>query len=331
MNKVYEINLVKDELNLALNSWIEFIKNEKRVSPNTIDAYYRDIDAFINFLIDHIGGPLSIKNLENLVAADFRAFMAKKRRDGNCTKTIARVMSSIRSLFEYLDKIDILKNNALNHIRMPKLPQSIPKPLSLEQAKDVISNDNNDKSPKSKAGWVEARNTSIFLLLYGCGLRVSEALELNINDAPLEDWQDTIRVRGKGNKYREIPILPDIKDGIKKYLDLYPKKYNLKDPLFIGVKGERLSPRIVQIIMQKMRSNLSLPKNATPHSLRHSYATHLLQAGVDLRSIQELLGHASLSTTQMYTKVNQTELLDIHKKAHPRNKVNHLKLVSDNS
>ena len=162
-------------------------------------------------------------------------------------------------------------------------------------------------------------------------MRVSEALELNINDAPMEDWQDTIRVRGKGNKYREITILPDIKDGIKKYLDLYPKKYNFTDPLFIGVKGDRLSPRIVQIIMQKMRSNLSLPKNATPHSLRHSYATHLLQAGVDLRSIQELLGHASLSTTQMYTKVNQTELLDIHKKAHPRNKENHLRLVSDNS
>ena len=331
MNNTYEIDLVKEEINHALNSWIEFIKNEKRVSPNTIDAYYRDIDAFMIFLIDHIGGPLSIKNLESLVAADFRAFMAKKRRDGNCSKTIARLMSSIRSLFEYLDRIDILKNNAVNHIRMPKLPQSIPKPLSLEQAKDVISNTNDDKTLKNKPDWVEARNTSVFLLLYGCGLRVSEALELDIKDAPLEDWQDTIRVRGKGNKYREVPILPDVREGIKKYLELYPKKYSLKDPLFIGIKGERLSPRIVQIIMQKMRNNLNLPKNATPHSLRHSYATHLLQAGVDLRSIQELLGHASLSTTQMYTKVNQTELLDVHKKPHPRNKANHLKLVSDNS
>ena len=328
MNNIYEIDLVKDEINHALNSWIDFIKNEKRASPNTIDAYYRDIDAFISFLIEHIGGPLSLKNLEALVASDFRAFMAKKRRDGNGSKTIARLMSSIRSLFEFLNKIDVLKNNSINQIRMPKLPSSVPKALSLNQAKELIEN---DEIKKENPDWVHERNRSIFLLLYGCGLRITEALDLNIKDTPIEDWQDTIRVRGKGNKYREVPILPEVREGLKKYLNLYPKKYKFDDPLFIGVRGERLSPRIVQLLMQKMRSNLNLPENATPHSLRHSYATHLLQAGVDLRSIQELLGHASLSTTQIYTKVNETELLDIHKKAHPRNRPSHLKLVSDNS
>tara|TARA_B100000424_G_scaffold257748_1_gene239004 strand:+ start:656 stop:1651 length:996 start_codon:yes stop_codon:yes gene_type:complete len=331
MSNIFKIELAKDDLNQALNTWISHLKNEKRVSPHTVDAYYRDINSFIHFLIEHIGGPLSLRNLETLVASDFRAFMARKKRDGNCTRTIARLMSSIRSLFEYFEKIEIIKNNAINNIRMPKLPQSIPKPLTYEQAKDLIIDTQNPDINEKSPDWVQIRNKCIFLLLYGCGLRISEALELNIKDAPTEEWQDTIRVRGKGNKYREVPLLSDVKENIKKYIELYPKKYNFDDPLFIGVRGDRLSPRIVQIIMQKMRASLNLPENATPHSLRHSYATHLLQAGVDLRSIQELLGHASLSTTQMYTKVNQKELLDVHQKAHPRNKARHLKLVSDNS
>ena len=164
------------------------------------------------------------------------------------------------------------------------------------------------------------RNKCIFLLLYGCGLRISEALELNIKDAPVEEWQDTIRVRGKGNRYREVPLLSDVKENIKKYIELYPKKYNFDDPLFIGVRGDRLSPRIVQIIMQKMRASLNLPENATPHSLRHSYATHLLQAGVDLRSIQELLGHASLSTTQVYSHTSMERIKEVFQNSHPRAK-----------
>ncbi len=331
MNNIFKIELAKDDINQALNTWISYIKNEKRVSPHTVDAYFRDINAFINFLIEHIGGPLSLRNLETLQASDFRAFMAQKKRDGNGTKTVARLMSSIRSLFEYFERIEILKNNAIHNVRMPKLPQSIPKPLTYEQAKDLIIDTQNPDFNEKTPVWVQIRNKCIFLLLYGCGLRISEALELNIKDAPIEDWQDTIRVKGKGNKYREVPIIPDVRINIKKYIEVYPKKYNFNDPLFIGVRGERLSPRIVQIIMQKMRASLNLPENATPHSLRHSYATHLLQAGVDLRSIQELLGHSSLSTTQMYTKVNQKELLDVHKKAHPRNRARHLKLVSDNS
>ena len=287
MSNIFKIELAKDDLNQALNTWISHLKNEKRVSPHTVDAYYRDINSFIHFLIEHIGGPLSLRNLETLVASDFRAFMARKKRDGNCTRTIARLMSSIRSLFEYFEKIEIIKNNAINNIRMPKLPQSIPKPLTYEQAKDLIIDSQNPDINEKSPDWVQIRNKCIFLLLYGCGLRISEALELNIKDAPTEEWQDTIRVRGKGNKYREVPLLSDIKENIKKYIELYPKKYNFDDPLFIGVRGDRLSPRIVQIIMQKMRASLNLPENATPHSLRHSYATHLLQAGVDLRSIQE--------------------------------------------
>ena len=328
MKKTFCIELINDDVNQALNKWIDYIRSEKRSSVHTIDAYYRDVDAFITFLLEHIGGPISIKNIANLVTSDFRAFIAQKRRDGSSSRSVARTMSSVRSLFEYLDKIEVVKNNSINSIRMPKLPQTIPKPLSEEQAKALVDN---PKNKEDKSDWIEARNRSIFLLLYGCGLRISEALELNIKDAPVEAWQDTIRVKGKGNKFREIPILPEVRDGIIRYLDLYPKKYKFDDALYIGVKGERLSPRIVQIIMQRMRSDLNLPKNATPHSLRHSYATHLLQAGVDLRSIQELLGHSSLSTTQMYTKVNQTELLDIHKNSHPRNRGGHLKLVSDNS
>jgi len=323
MQKItYEIPSLKEETNQALTCWYSYIADEKRMSKNTIDAYCKDIETFFDFLTSHIGGPISLTNLKNLAASDFRAFMASRRRDGAGPRTIARLMSSLRSLFQYLEKVDIIKNHSIHSIRIPKIPHSIPKPLSVNQANNLI--DDNEKN-----SWVIARDNAIFLLLYGCGLRISEALELNIKDAPTEDWQDSIRVMGKGKKIREIPLLPDVKEGIIKYLNLYPGNSNINDPLFVGVKGGRLSPRIVQITMQRMKNKMNLPDNATPHSLRHSFATHLLQGGVDLRSIQELLGHSSLSSTQIYTEVDKKKLTDVHQKSHPRS--GHLKLVSDNS
>ena len=321
-NITYKLPSLKEETNQALTCWYNYIADEKRVSKNTIEAYCKDVESFFDFLSSHIGGPISLTNLKNLVASDFRAFMASRRRSGSGPRTIARLMSSLRSLFQYLEKVDIIKNHAIHSVRIPKTPHSIPKPLSTNQANNLI--DDNEKN-----SWVIARDNAIFLLLYGCGLRISEALELNIKDAPTEDWQDSIRVMGKGRKIREVPILPDVKKGILRYLELYPGKSDMDAPLFIGVKGGRLSPRIVQITMQRMKNSMNLPDNATPHSLRHSFATHLLQAGVDLRSIQELLGHSSLSSTQIYTEVDKKKLTDVHQNSHPRS--GHLKLVSDNS
>ncbi len=316
-----------EDANQALACWYGHITAERQAAPNTVDAYTHDVESFFDFLCDHLGGPVALEDLKALQPADFRAFLAMRRRTGSSARTTARVLSSIRSLFRFMERADIVKNTALGAIRTPKLPHGIPKPLSVPQAKALIESAEGDV--ESTRNWVGARDAAIFLMLYGCGLRISEALDLNVKDAPLEDWQDTLRVTGKGRKTREVPILPEVRTGLRRYLELYPSVLEIDDPLFVGVRGGRLSPRIVQLTTQRIRASLMLPETVTPHALRHSFATHLLQAGVDLRAIQELLGHSSLSTTQVYTEVDRTHLLNVHATAHPR--ASHLRVVSDNT
>ncbi len=297
--------------------WFGYLSNERRVAANTIEAYARDISQFCRFLAGHLGGPADLESLASLRTADFRAFLAARRNEGVESRTLARQLSAIRSLFRYLERREVLCNPALAALMGPKLPHSVPKPLSTDAAQRTVSGDAvaaHDETPR----WVEARDAAVLTLLYACGLRISEALGLNRSDAPLSAEHTTMIITGKGGKSRMVPVLPAARDAVVRYLDLCP--YHLKPggPLFVGVRGGRLNARNIQLLMQRLRGALGLPDTATPHALRHSFATHLLSNGADLRSIQELLGHASLSTTQIYTEVDRAHLLKQYDKAHPR-------------
>jgi integrase/recombinase XerC len=228
-------------------------------------------------------------------------------------KSMARALSSVRNFFRYLAKREALKNPNITEIRTPKIPKSIPRPLTTEGAGQVLENISSDQ----KEEWVRARDVALVTLLYGCGLRISEALSLNIIDIPRDE---TFVIKGKRQKERVVPVLPIVVEAIEDYLHLCPHDLEDDDPLFVGIRGARLNPRVLQKAMENVRRALGLPESATPHALRHSFATHLLSAGGDLRTIQELLGHASLSTTQHYTDVDSEALLKVFENAHPRAK-----------
>jgi integrase/recombinase XerC len=324
-----------ENVNEALSRWFDNLADERRMSIHTLSAYARDVGFFFDFLQDHVGETVGFEHLRALRPADFRAFLAARKKKGASSRTIARMLSSIRSLFGFLEKAGLAKCAALNAIRTPKLPHGIPKPLSVDDAEALA--DELDRDVESTRAWVKARDAAIFLLLYGSGLRISEALGLDARNAPTLEGEDTLRITGKGLKTRIVPVLPEVRAAIHRYLDLCPEPLDPEGPLFIGVRGGRLNARIVQLSMQRLRSSLNLPETATPHALRHSFATHLLQAGGDLRTIQELLGHASLSTTQVYTEVNAEQLMDVHRAAHPRaqmaeagERASHLRLVASN-
>lgn len=296
-----------------ITSWLKLMLIEKNASRHTIEAYARDLSQFGGFLRQHLGEAASLKDLEQLRAMDFRSFLADRRKQGAESRTLARQLSAIRSFFRYLERNEVLANPALSALRAPKKPHAIPKPLDVKAAKAVTSD--RDASP---LGWVAARDAAVMTLLYACGLRISEALSLNRQDAPLDPSDQTLLITGKGGKTRMVPILPVVRDAIKSYLQQCPFDLAPEGPLFIGVRGARLNARNIQLTMQKLRSAFGLPDTATPHALRHSFATHLLSGGADLRAIQELLGHASLSTTQIYTEVDSAHLLKQYAKAHPR-------------
>lgn len=316
----FSLSSASDELNEALGRWFDHLAEERRMSVNTLSAYARDIGFFVDFLQDHLGDTPGIKHMQELRSADFRAFLASRKKKGACSRTVARLLSSLRSLFGYLDTNGLAKCDALNAIRAPKLPHGLPKPLSVPDAHNLA--DELDREVESTRAWVKARDAAIFLLLYGSGLRVSEALALDARDAPTLDGEDTLRITGKGMKTRIVPVLEEVRTAIHRYMDLAPNQLESDGPLFVGVRGGRLNPRIVQLSMQRLRTALNLPETATPHALRHSFATHLLEAGGDLRTIQELLGHASLSTTQVYTEVNSDRMMDVYNSAHPRANMN---------
>ncbi len=303
--------MTADDLRPHLRAWYAHLMAERRVSRATLASYLGDVARFFAFLADHLGGPADLTALGGLELRDFRAFLAHRRNDGLKSRSLARALSSLRSLFRFLDRGGIVSNVALTALRSPKIPHAIPKPLSPRAARDLIDG----AREASTEPWIAARDAAVLTLLYGCGLRIAEALSLDRREAPL---RDTLRVVGKGGKERLVPVLPVAREAVEIYLRLCPFGLAANDPLFVGARGLRLDPRIVRETVIRLRRRLGLAETATPHALRHSFATHLLAGGGDLRSIQELLGHASLSTTQMYTEVDSRRLLDIYDKAHPR-------------
>lgn len=295
---------VTTELLEIVQRWQEWLKNERRYSDNTLDAYYRDLAAFFDFF----EAPVKLSKLSKFEVRDFRSFLSSRAAKHLDKSSIAREMSAIRNFFKWLDKEDIAKNAAISVITSPKRPKVLPKALEIDETFDVIK-----EAPfMAKSAWQGLRDTAVFMLLYGCGLRISEALSLNAGDI---DNNDFVRIKGKGNKTRIVPLLPVVIEKINAYLAECPYKMRKEDALFLGARGERLKPRIIQRQMQKIRAYLGLPDTLTPHALRHSFATHLLAEGTDLRSIQELLGHASLTTTQRYTDVQIETLKKEYDKA----------------
>lgn len=297
----------------VIKRWQDHLISEKRVSKHTHEAYLRDVGFFLTFLRDHLGLSPAKKTLEDLKPADFRSYLASRRRDGLTPASMARSFSAVRSFYKYLRKTGEVENDAIDAISSPKLKKRLPRPISEEAAKRTIS-EVGDFSAPAKNDWVALRDIAVLTLLYGCGLRVAEALSLNVGDL---DKGDIMTVTGKRNKERLVPLLPAVIDAVDNYVRACPKALIKGEPLFIGVRGKRLNARNVQLAMQKVRIALGLPASATPHALRHSFATHLLTAGGDLRTIQELLGHADLSTTQHYTDVDTAYLMDVYNNAHP--------------
>ncbi|MBL8831005.1 MAG: tyrosine recombinase XerC [Rhodospirillales bacterium] len=295
----------------AIAGWRAQLENEKRVSPHTLTNYTRDLAAFLSFLQDHLGETPTLAALAGLKPADFRGFLARRARDGLAAASNARALSTLRGFFRHLDRAGLAKNAHVASLRGPKLPKTLPKALDVASAADLIEADDAEAS----APWVAARDRAVLALLYGAGLRIDEALSLPRDAAPLGEM---LRVVGKGRKARDVPVLAQVRDLIDDYVRQCPFRGKPGGPLFVGVRGKRLNAGIVQARVRRLRVELGLPDSVTPHALRHSFATHLLGAGADLRAIQELLGHASLSTTQRYTAVDAERLIDVYAAAHPR-------------
>lgn len=300
-------------LKRALYGWLEWLAFEKRASPHTLDGYARDVAGFLSFLTDHFGFMPGLKELKGLGAVDFRAWLARQSNAGNSRTTIARHASTLRTLFKYLEREGIASNAAIHALRTPKVPKSLPKALTVEDAIEAVEL----ADELADEPWIGKRDRALLKLLYGSGLRLSEALNLNVRDLP---EGDTLVITGKGSKQRVVPILDVVKRDIETYIKASPFPMTPQSPLFLGARGGRLNPGIAQAMVRRVRAMLNLPDTVTPHALRHSFATHLLAGGGDLRTIQELLGHASLSTTQRYTDVDSARLLAIHSLAHPRAK-----------
>ena len=299
-----------EDLQNALGAWQEWLRVEKNVSRHTLRAYCGDISHFVTFLAAHLGKPPSLNDLSDVSLRDFRAWMSRKAMDGTSNASRARSLSGVKNLISWLDKKGVMHNAAIGTVRSPKLPHKLPRPLHEGQAMQVLEN-----AGLLAQDWTGQRDCALFTLLYGCGLRIDEALSLNIGDLPRDGY---IRVMGKGRKERQVPVIDIVETTLKAYLAEHPHKTEADKPLFIGARGKRLNQGVAQRAMRNLRGILDLPETATPHALRHSFATHLLQNGANLREIQELLGHASLSTTQRYTEINAAELIKIYKAAHPR-------------
>jgi integrase/recombinase XerC len=300
----------------AVQAWLDYLSTERQLSEHTSEAYTRDISQFLAFLAAHLKRLPDMTQLLGLSARDVRAFLAARRNEEVGSRSLARSLSALRMFYKFLERRGYGKNDAIRGVSLPKLPHSVPKPLTAPKATALVESPDIAASEDAKP-WIAARDIAVLSLLYGSGLRISEALSLQRKDAPVKG-RDMLRVKGKGNKTRVVPVLPFARAAVEDYLKLCPIALGSDDPLFVGVRGKQLSPRIIQLLIARSRSALGLPATATPHALRHSFATHLLGAGADLRSIQELLGHASLSTTQVYTEVDRAHLLKTYAKAHPR-------------
>jgi len=297
----------------AQAAWLQHLAHERRASPRTIDAYRACVTAYLSFLERHRGETLTVTGLGAVTAAELRAYLASRRGGEHplAPRSLSQALSAIRTFHRFLDRRLGTANAALTLVRGPRVKPGAPRPVSEDQARGLLTEAASDEDLPP---WAAARDEAVLTLLYGCGLRISEALSLKRADAPLSE---SLRILGKGGKTRIAPVLPAVREAVDGYLAALPFALGSDEPLFRAARGGPLSPRHVQATVQRLRGRLGLPERATPHALRHSFATHLLGAGADLRSIQELLGHASLSTTQRYTAVDAAGLLSAYAKAHP--------------
>jgi integrase/recombinase XerC len=311
-----EVSSFHPEVAGEVGRWLSYLASERRMSPKTVEAYQRDVSQFLVFLTDHLGGQPSLSALAELKPADVRAFMAARRAAGIGSRSLMRSLAGVRSFAGFLERNHKGKVAAIRAVRAPKIAKTLPKPLGIDAARRVVDTD--VRAGEAREPWILARDAAALALLYGSGLRISEALGLRRQDVPVLGAGDVIVVLGKGNKKRMVPVLPQVLQAIAEYVAVCPYDLPPDGALFVGAKGGPLSPRILQLAMARLRGALGLAETATPHALRHSFATHLLARGGDLRAIQELLGHASLATTQIYTAVDTERLLEVYRGAHPR-------------
>ncbi len=295
----------------ARDAWLESEKALKNASENTLTAYFGDVTDFLAFMTLHKGEQQGLAPLSKLKVIDMRAWMAQERSKDVGARSLARKLSAVKGFFRWLSEREGFDATAVLSTRSPKFQKKLPRPLAEDAARAVIET----AELQSTKGWVGARDTAVITLLYGCGLRISEALALNAEDAPLPE---VMRIIGKGGKERIVPVIPAARSAVEVYIQQAPFPIEGDMPLFRGVRGGRLNARQIQGVMQQIRMQLGLPATATPHAMRHSFATHLLEAGGDLRAIQELLGHASLSTTQSYTAVDTARLMEVYNNTHPK-------------
>jgi len=293
-----------------LERWIVHLSSVRGRSPKTVEAYQRDVAGYLGFMGRHVGGPMGVAALGRIGITEIRAWMAARRGDGISARSLARELSAVRGFYHWLDHAHGVSCPAIHAVRTPKVMPGLPRPVAAPDARRVIEASGHHEEP-----WIAARDVAALTLLWGAGLRIGEALGLRQKDAPLPE---VLRITGKGGKEREVPVLPAAREAVEDYRALCPWQMGPDEALFLGARGGPLSPRTLQKAMASARHALGLPSSATPHALRHSFATHLMQAGGDLRAIQQLLGHASLSTTQVYTAVEQAHLLEVYERAHPR-------------
>jgi integrase/recombinase XerC len=311
-----ELACAAGDIALQMTRWLSHLRAERRLSPKTVEAYSRDVRQCLMFLCEHWGALVTLPRFAALEASDIRAFMAARRADEIGGRSLMRALAGLRSFGRFLEREGKGRVGALSAIRAPKIGKSLPKPIQMVLAKRLVDAD--ERAGENRDPWIWARDAAVMALLYGSGLRISEALGLKRRDVPAPGAGDTLIVNGKGNKTRMVPVLQNVLALIQDYAAMCPHPLPAAGPMFVGARGGPLSPRIIQLTMERLRGALGLPDSATPHALRHSFATHLLNRGGDLRAIQELLGHASLSTTQIYTGIDTERLLEVYRSAHPR-------------
>jgi len=311
-----ELDSADETIGREMARWLSHLRAERRLSPKTLEAYARDLRQCLDFLCEHFGARVTLARFSQLEATDIRAFMAMRRADDIAGRSLMRSLAGLRSFGRFLEREGKGRVGALSAIRAPKVGKTLPKPLQIVAAKRLADAD--ERAGEARETWILARDAAVMALLYGSGLRISEALGLRRRDVPRPGEGDVLVVTGKGNKTRMVPVLQNVLALIADYVALCPHPLPPEGAIFVGARGGPLSPRIIQLTMQRLRGVLGLPDSATPHALRHSFATHLLSRGGDLRAIQELLGHSSLSTTQIYTGIDSERLLEVYRSAHPR-------------
>jgi integrase/recombinase XerC len=311
-----DIACAADDLMREITHWLSHLRAERRLSPKTLEAYARDVRQCMVFLGEHWGASVTLSRFAAIEATDIRAFMAMRRADDIGGRSLARSLAGLRSFGRFLEREGKGKVGALSAIRAPKIGKTLPKPIQMAAAKRFTDAD--ERAGEDRDPWIWARDAAVMALLYGSGLRISEALGLKRREVPLPGAGDVLVVTGKGNKTRMVPVLQNVLALVQAYVAVCPHPLPPEGPIFVGARGGPLNARIIQLTMERLRGALGLPDSATPHALRHSFATHLLSRGGDLRAIQELLGHASLSTTQIYTGIDSERLLEVYRTAHPR-------------